>query len=136
MSRVTLDMIPKLFGGVEKTPGVYQQGLQMYDMAGGIIYENFQHWNILDKIYSFCRTEEMSVVAYWGDTLYANALTQHTGITEIYRDSAAVVPTQGVRGLERSGIYTHKMIIMHFSPMVVTSIRDRLKVALEGTGAV
>jgi len=134
MARVTLNEVPKLFGGLERTPGVYQQGLQVYGIDGDIIFERYLSRTIVVRVSDFCDMQGLSVVAYCGDTLYADALTEHTDTLQIYKDNAAMVPLTGVRGLPSET--THKMIIINNDATKISSIRRALEEALKGTGAV
>ena len=70
MNSVTKGALGNIFGGISKTPGVYQQGLMVYGPDGDLIYERTLEPAIIQKVADFCSRNDISLLAYAGETIY------------------------------------------------------------------
>ena len=112
MNLVSKGAISSIFGGLTKTPGVYQQGLMVYGQNGQLIYERLLPSEIISKVSKFCEENEASLLAYCGEEIYRKQPCKWTDLVESYGDPKPHDFPQGLDQLHLQGIKTHKMILM------------------------
>lgn len=112
MNLITEGAISEIFGGLTRTPGVYQQGLMVYGPDGDLIFEKTLAVDIIAKVASFCEENGVSVVAYAGDDIYRK---QPCAATDRILGIEKLIPKDYSQGLDRLhdvGVSVHKMIIL------------------------
>eukprot|EP01041_Mallomonas_annulata_P000577 gene577-1108_t len=120
-----------LFGGPNNLPGVYQQGLMVYDRSGKLIFERLVDPTVVDAVEIFCASlsEKPGLVAYNEDRVFCRHMSVHTECLLNYRDSVPEAFPEGLYKLRKSGMSMHKLIIMH-DPPVLQQMRPLLEVCL------
>lgn len=112
MNVVTHGQISDIFGGLERTPGVYQQGLMVYGPAGDLIYERTLSPIIIKTVADFCLDHATSVVAYSGETIFRQRKCAETDKIESIEQILPLDYTAGLDRLHEINRLVHKMILM------------------------
>jgi hydroxymethylpyrimidine pyrophosphatase-like HAD family hydrolase len=131
MNLVSKGAISSIFGGLTKTPGVYQQGLMVYGKNGELIWERLLPVDIISKVSYFCEKNQVSLLAYCGEEIYRKQPCEWTDLVESYGDPKPSNFPQGLDQLHASGIRTHKMILMANDEWL-QEIRPSLQREVEG----
>lgn len=129
------DFVNQLFGGLHKTPGIYQQGLMVFGLDGELIYERSLPSDVITVVSQYCRERGLSVVAYSADQIFCEQRTELTDLVTAYKDP---LPTEFPAGLDRlqdSGVTVHKLIILS-APDGIPAIRAGVEPMLEGLASV
>ena len=136
MARCLDKKVLEIFGGEDSIPGVYQQGLMVYD-ENGIIYERFIDADIIGFVESFCdkSPDRPTLVGYNENRVFCRQNSIHTADLLNYRDSAPEEFPDGLQKLRKSGMGIHKVILMH-EPAVLNALRPSLTKMLLGTATI
>ena len=134
MNLVSKGAISKIFGGLSKTPGVYQQGLMVYGQDGQLIYERLLPLEIISKVSKFCEENEASLLAYCGEEIYRKQPCKWTDLVESYGDPKPHNFPKGLDQLHVEGVKTHKMILMADDEWL-QKIRPALQVEVNGVAS-
>ena len=128
MNRVTNNRICDLFGSEEFTPGVYQQGLSVYKLDGSSLHSHLLPPNIIQYIESFCKKENLDVIAYCQDVAHSTTLSIHTDICAEYQDAAPSLVDENTNLFnEASNLGIQKLIIVNRDPSRILQIKEKLK---------
>ena len=111
---------------IEGIPGVYSQGLQVYDLDGQLIYERYLESRIIERVETFCEMESLALIAYGGERILCKQLCAQTNKLPLYSEPIPDEFPLGLRNLEAVGnIKANKVIILADEPEL-TRIRPRL----------
>lgn len=111
---------------IEGIPGVYSQGLQVYDLDGQLIYERYLEPRIIERVETFCEMESLALIAYGGERILCKQLCAQTNKLPLYSEPIPDEFPLGLRNLEAVGnIKANKVIILADEPEL-TRIRPRL----------
>lgn len=124
-------LIEVLGGKIENIPGVYAQGLQVYNMEGTLIYEELLDSSVISMAEGFCLSRNLSVIAYAGDRILAQRRTYFTDIITDYAEPVPEECHQPLSNVADSGTKINKLIILDREEVLV-DIRPELEKLLEG----
>jgi Cof subfamily protein (haloacid dehalogenase superfamily) len=125
------DIVNQLFGDISHAPGVYQQGLMVYGLNGELIYERQLTNDVITIAVEFCKSKDVSVVAYASDQIFCETRNSHTDRVLEYKDPAPEVFPSGLDQLAASGVIVHKLIILT-DPENIAKIREEIEPFLQG----
>ena len=134
MDLVTHGAISEIYGGISKTPGVYQQGLMVYGPGGDLIYEKTLSPEIIATVTTFCDEQQVSVVAYAGPTIYRREACAVTDTIEKIENIHPVNYPVGLDHLYEENIVVHKMIIMAGDEKL-QKLRPALQASIDGVAS-
>lgn len=105
--------IVNLFGGdVEKVPGVYQQGLQVYGPTGLLIHEKFLGFSEINDVERFCDLHGVALIAYADQKIFCKKRCDQTDKIGTYSEPPPDVYSSGLGNLGEIGIKVHKLILL------------------------
>ena len=119
------DVIQRLFGDGSRMPGIYQQGLMVFGLNGELIYERLLEQEVIEMAVSFCKEENLSLIAYAGDRVFCERRTLETDKVVAYKDPEPETFSQGLHKLHTEGIHVHKLIVVA-DPLKIPSIRSKM----------
>ena len=126
--------IAALFGGLEKTPGVYQQGLMVYGSDGKLIYEKLLPTSVVTATERFCQQRGVAVVAYCGERVFCRAMCPQVEQLRQWSDPTPEVHASGLDRLVDIGVRVHKLILLDDEENIV-ALRPHLAAALGDSAA-
>lgn len=106
-------------------PGVFLQGLLVYDLSGTIIYERILPPHIIDKCASLSTSLHVDLIAYARDTIVCKYTSPFTDLLPSYNEPHPIVVPHW------SGIDINKMIFMAH-PDVIDEIRPHVQRQMKG----
>ena len=119
-----------MFGGLEKTPGVYQQGLMVYGTDGTLIYEKLLPTSVITATERFCAEHGgVAVVAYCGERVFCRAMCPQVEKLQQWSDPTPEVHAPGLDRLGDIGVRVHKLILLDDEENIV-ALRPHLAAAL------
>lgn len=124
MQLATGDRFMKLFG--KNAPGVYQQGLMVYNDKNEIIYERLLENNVIEIVEEFCEIHNLGLIAYCGERIIAKKTCEKTNFIQIYKEPIPDEFPEGLSKLQKNGIKVHKLIILDNDDILV-KIRSELE---------
>ena len=127
--------VNELFGSLQATPGIYQQGLMVFGLNGELIYERALDSEVIALVSRFCRSRGLSVVAYAADRIFCEQRTDFTDLVTQYKDPLPEEFPAGLHRLKESGVTVHKLIILS-KPAQVPVIRAELEPLLKELASV
>lgn len=134
MNQVTKGVVANIFGSIDKTPGVYQQGCMVFGSDGTLIWERHLSNEAVKGVVKFCDEMKVSVLAYCGEDIYRREKCDETDKVVTYDDPMPIDYPQGLDRLVEAGINTHKMIVMANDEVLVL-LRPKLENTLQGIGS-
>eukprot|EP00746_Dinoflagellata_sp_MGD_P056185 gnl/MRDRNA2_/MRDRNA2_24372_c0_seq1.p1 gnl/MRDRNA2_/MRDRNA2_24372_c0~~gnl/MRDRNA2_/MRDRNA2_24372_c0_seq1.p1 ORF type:complete len:427 (+),score=60.79 gnl/MRDRNA2_/MRDRNA2_24372_c0_seq1:50-1330(+) len=136
MDRGTQGAISRIFNGLDKTPGVYMQGLMVYGPDGKLIWQTFLSEDVVEKVVKFCDLNQATPLAYCGDDIYTKQLSPWTDVVQAVGEVEAIKEfPDGLDKLHLSGMKTYKMVIVA-SDAWLAKIRSSLETEMEGIASV
>lgn len=134
-------------GDPSKIPGVYQQGLQVYDTTGALIHERLLPAETIQIVEQFCAEQETSLIAYCGSQIFTVTQTVQTrGIVE-YKEpiptlmssipslSSSTPSIPHLRDLFSLGHPVHKLIILS-DDAELSRLRPALSTLMQGKASI
>ncbi|KAJ1432526.1 HAD-like domain-containing protein [Ochromonadaceae sp. CCMP2298] len=118
---------------LDQVPGVYSQGLMVYGTGGRLIHEEFLPSSVVGEVESFCAAEQVALIAYAGDTIYARGQCAQTRKITAYKEPVPLLFPAGLGALEASGVRANKLILLA-EEAILEAIRPKLALFL-GTNA-
>ena len=118
-------------GDITRIPGVFQQGLMVYNSDGNLVYERLLENQIVVDVVNYCQRNKVSVIAYCGDKIYCQSRSAQTDKIVIYHEPIPDIFTQGLDQLIHNKINIHKLIILDEEDKL-KHIRDDLTLSLTG----
>lgn len=118
-------------GGYESIPGVFQQGLMVFSESS-LIYERAlaeEAPTVIDIVIEFCKAEGVTVIAYAGEQIIAEKITEECRSLTVYHEPMPQVFPPGIAKLSEHGIKTHKLILLD-KQEILEGIRPKLAAAL------
>jgi len=114
MQLATGDKFMNLFGDISigNVPGVYQQGLMVYNDKGQIIYERLLDNDVIVKVEEFCEEHDLGLIAYCGERIIAKKTNAKTNFIEKYKEPIPESYPSGLGALQPNGIKVHKLILL------------------------
>lgn len=116
-----------------KTPGIYSQGLILYDGDGNVRYQHTISDEVASWIINYAEKNELSLLAYSGMSLYTNRFTQDPTIITQYGEPEPIIQAKLDDIVGQVPI--NKLIFMD-SPPTITKIRAELTTQLNGNATV
>lgn len=110
-----------------KIPGVFQQGLMVFDESR-LIYErslSADSADVIDLVVDFCRAEGLTLIAYCGDEIYTDFMTEQCSSITIYHEPLPQVHKPGIAQLHKLGVTTHKLILLD-DQSILQQVRPKL----------
>jgi len=131
MSRAAGAEFVSLFGqSIDKIPGVYQQGLMVFGLGGGLIYERFLDDDVIIAIQNFCDDHSIPALAYAGEEIYCRSRSALTDkVTELF-DPLPIEFPLGIHKLSAQGTRVHKVIMLAEEDSTLTQLRPELERSL------
>jgi hypothetical protein len=118
-------------GDINRIPGVFQQGLMVYNYDGNLVYERLLDNQIVTNVVEYCAKNKVSVIAYCGDKIYCQSRSKQTDKIVIYHEPIPDVFVNGLENLVHSNINIHKLIILDEEDRL-QQVRDDLTLSLAG----
>lgn len=127
MMDVTNNTLSGVFNrSIEGIPGVYSQGLQVYDLDGHLIYERHLEPRIIERVETFCEMESLALIAYGGERILCKQLCAQTNKLPLYSEPIPDVFPLGLRNLEAVGNIKANKVIILADESELTRIRPML----------
>jgi Cof subfamily protein (haloacid dehalogenase superfamily) len=110
-----------LYGGtLDSLPGIFSQGLVVYNMKGDLIHEEHIEYGTIKEIEQFCKANSVSLIAYTREKTYTPEYTDHIlAITKLKDVLPDLVPIQeydggyrSVSSLEKLNLKVNKLILL------------------------
>jgi Cof subfamily protein (haloacid dehalogenase superfamily) len=114
-----------------KLPGVFTQGLEVFDREGELLDHTFLTKETLSKITQSCQEVDVPLLAYSGDTIYTKKNCKDTMRVVSFNDPVPIEYSKGVEYLIDDGIVIHKVIVSTNNERIPT-VRKALEEKLEG----
>lgn len=127
MQLATGDKFMSLFGNHDiGIPGVYQQGLMVYNEKNEIIYERLLDNDVIIKVEQFCEEFDIGLIAYCGERIIAKKTSPKTNFIEKYKEPIPDEYPLGLGELQKNGIKVHKLILLDNDDILI-KIRPELE---------
>jgi hydroxymethylpyrimidine pyrophosphatase-like HAD family hydrolase len=113
---------------------VYSQGLMVFGVGGELIHEEFLPSSVIALVEHFCTTQQIALICYAGDTIYAAKQCAYTRKIAEYKEPLPELFEAGLGFLEASGVRANKVILLADEAQL-TAIRPTLAALLGSSAA-